>query len=87
MFIQQTMAAMRISCTSFLLVDGSTISCSSGHSAKEARHRIGTSSFEKKITSREDILTTETEDAWKEIYNFMGIGEQIPFMSSKDLPH
>lgn len=48
---------------------------------------MGPSNFENKITSREDMLITETEDVLKEIYNFMGIGEQIPLISSKELPH
>lgn len=81
------MPAMCISHASFLLGDCSTTSCSSGHATKEASYRIGASSFEKKITSREDTLITETEDVLKEIHNFMGIGERIPIITSKDLPH
>lgn len=50
-------------------------------------HGIGTYSFEKKITSMEDILITGTEDVLKEIHNIKGISKQIPHLSSKDLPH
>lgn len=63
---------MCISCASVLLGDCSTTSYSSGYATKEASYRKGASNFENKITSREDMLITETEDVLKEIYNFMG---------------
>lgn len=50
-------------------------------------HGIGTNSFEKKITSTEDMLITGTEVVLKEIHNIKGISKQIPHISSKDLPH
>lgn len=91
-FIQQTgpvhkAKAMCVSPASFLLGDCSTILCSCGHATKKASCRIGASSFEKKITSREDLLITEIADVLKDIINFMGKTGQIPFISSKDSPH
>lgn len=51
--------AMSVSPASFLLGDCSTILCSCGHVTKKASCRTAASSFEKKITSREDLLRTE----------------------------
>lgn len=82
-FTQQTMPVMGISCASFLLGECSTRSCSSGHAMEEASYRNRASSFERNVTSREDMLITESE----EIYKFMEISEQIPLISSEDLPH
>lgn len=64
-----------------------TTPCHSGNATKETSYRTGTNSFEKKITSTEDMLITETEHVLKEIYNFMGTSKQIPLTTFKNLLH